>query len=423
MKTALPLLHILLLLAVAAPARAQDAVIRAGTVISTTSGATATDQKITVAKGRITSIEKWAGGMNDSVIDLRGRYVMTGLFDAHSHMALVVDQRVDGGNYYVTGILNSTPYRTVQAVANARNMLESGFTVIRDIGNNGNYADVALKKGIDEGIVPGPHMEVSGRIIAPFGGQFHLQPEKPGTGNPEYFFADGPDEIRKAVRENLHFGSTFIKLVIDDQRYIYSVDEIRTAVREAELAGTYVAAHCWTEQGARNAIEGGVRSIEHGIDMPDDVLKMARDAGVFLVGTEFTTEGLSQSLVGNDLSVFEAEHAQFVDRLKRAYAQGVKIVYGSDAVFLDPKMSRAHVSFDVLNSWREAGVSNADQLKAMTATAAELMEMADDRGELAVGKLADIIAMPSNPLDDTNALYSVDFVMKDGRVVRHPGSH
>lgn len=418
MKTAI----LFLFLAFAAPVHAQDAVIRAGTVIYSADGSTATDQKITVSNGRIAAIESWSGAMDDAVIDLADRYVMTGLFDAHTHMALVVDQRVDGGNYYVTGILNPTPYRAVQAVANARNMLESGFTVIRDIGNNGNYADVALKKGIDEGIVPGPHIEVSGRIIAPFGAQFHLQPEKPGLGNPEYFFADGPDEIRKAVRENLHFGSTFIKLVIDDQRYIYSVEEIRTAVREAELAGTYVAAHCWTEQGARNAIAGGVRSIEHGIDMPDDVLKMAKDAGVYLVGTEFTTEGLSQSLIGNDLSVFEAEHAQFVDRLTRAYAQGVKIVYGSDAVFLDLEMGRGHVSLDVLNSWREAGVSNADQLKAMTSTAAELMGMSRDRGELAVGLMADIIAMPSNPLDDTHALYDIDFVMKDGRVFRHPRS-
>ncbi len=418
MKAAVVLL--LLLLVSTAPVNAQDAIIRAGTVIYSADGSTATNQRITVAKGRISKIEKWSGPVDDSVIDLSDRFVMTGLFDAHSHMALVVDQRIDGGNYFVTGILNTTPYRAVQAVGNARNMLESGFTVIRDIGNNGNYADVAVKKGIDEGLVPGPHMEVSGRIIAPFGGQFHLQPEKPGIGNPEYFFADGPEEIRKAVRENLHFGSTFIKLVIDDQRYIYSVEEIRTAVREAESAGTYVAAHCWTEQGARNAIAAGVRSIEHGIDMPDDVLKAAKEAGVYLVGTEFTTEGLSQSLIGNDLSVFEAEHAQFVDRLKRAYAQGVKIVYGSDAVFLDPKMSRGHVSLDVLNSWREAGVSNADQLKAMTATAAELMGMSDDRGVLAVGRLADIIAMPSNPLADTNALYEVDFVMKDGRVVRRP---
>ena len=404
------------------PAHAQNTVIRAGTVIDTRDGSTSSDQKITVRDGRIESIEEWTGEMNNGVIDLSDSFVMPGLFDAHSHMALVVDPRKDGGNYFFTGILNTTAYRAVQGVANARNMLLSGFTTIRDIGNSGNYADVALKQGIDEGLVPGPHMETSGRIIAPFGGQFHLQPEKRGIANPEYFFADGVDEIRKAVRENLHFGATFIKLVIDDQRYIYSVEEIRAAVEEAERAGTYVAAHCWTEQGARNAIAAGVRSIEHGLAMPDDVLRAAKDAGVFLVGTEFTVAGLGWQ-TGVDISALEEEHNQFVDRLRRAYAMGVKIVYGSDTVFLDPDMSRAHLSLDVLNSWREAGVSNADQLKAMTVTAAALMEIGGDRGLLAAGFKADIVAMKSNPLEDTNALYDIDFVMKDGRVVRHPGTH
>lgn len=413
------LLHFLL---ISAPARAQDAVIRAGTVIDTRDGSTSVDQKIIIHEGRIVSIEAWSGSQADDVLDLSDEYVMPGLFDAHSHMSLVVDTRKDGGNYFFTGILNSTAYRAVQGVANARNMLESGFTTIRDIGNNGNYADVAIKTGIDEGIVPGPHMEVSGRIIAPFGGQFHLQPEKRGIGNPEYFFADGVDEIVKAVRENLHFGSTFIKLVIDDQRYIYSVEEIRAAVREAELAGTYVAAHCWTEQGARNAIAAGVRSVEHGLDMPDDVLQMAKDAGVYLVGTEFTVDGLSWE-TSVPVSVLEEEHAQFVDRLRRASAIGLKLVYGSDTVFLDSEMSRAHLSLDVLHSWREAGISNADQLKAMTQTAAELMGLSGDRGTLAPGKLADIVAMKSNPLEDTNALYHIDFVMKSGHLVRHPGSH
>lgn len=415
--------HLLLLLLFAIPAQAQDAVIRAGTIIHPQDGSVSIDQKITVTNGRITAIEDWSGSMDDSVTDLSDRFVMTGLFDAHSHMALVVDKRYDGGNYYVTGLLNPTAYRAVQGVANARNMLESGFTVIRDIGNNGNYADVAIKKGIDEGFIPGPHMETSGRIIAPFGAQFHLQPEKPGLGNPEYFFADGVVEIMKAVRENLHFGATFIKLVIDDQRYIYSVEEIRTAVREAELAGTYVSAHCWTEQGARNAIAAGVRSIEHGPNMPDEVLQMAKDAGVFLVGTEFTTAGLAWADPTADISAFEAEHLQFVDRLRRAYALDLKIVYGSDAVFFDAEKGRAYESFDVLHSWREAGVSNADQLKAMTSTAAELMGLSDERGALAVGLRADIVAMPANPLDDTNALYHIDYVMKDGIVYRHPGSH
>ena len=325
----------------------------------------------------------------------------------------------DGGNYFVTTILNPTPYRTVQAVANAKDMLEAGFTSIRDIGNNGYYADVALKQGIEEGLVPGPFVQAAGRIIAPFGGQFQLQSEKPGIGNPEYLFADGPEAIRKAVRENLHFGADFIKIVVDDQRYIYSAEEIKTAVEETDRAGTYVAAHCWTEQGARNAVEAGVRSIEHGLEMPDDLLQKAKDKGVYLVGTEFTVEGLGATFAGDDLSAFEKEHNLFVDRLKRAYVIGVSIVYGSDAVFKDPDMGRGHVSLDVLNSWREAGVSNADQLKALTITPAQLMNIDHERGSLDIGQYADLVAMPDNPLEDTNALYKIGFVMQNGKVIKN----
>ncbi len=410
----------LLLALIALPVSAQNAVIRAGTVIHAENGTTSSDQKITVSDGKIASIESWSGRMTDNVIDLSDSFVMAGMIDAHAHMALEVDPLKDGGNYFFTGILNTTPYRAVQGVRNSKDMLEAGFTSIRDIGNNGNYADVAIKQGIDEGLVPGPHMEVSGRIIAPFGAQFHLQPEKRNIGEPEYFFADGEVEVMKAVRENLHFGATFIKLVIDDQSYIYSVDEIRAAVREAEVAGTYVAAHCWTDQGARNAIEGGVHTIEHGPNMSDDTLQMAKDAGVYLVGTEFTLAGLAWADPSADISAFQPEHDMFVDRLRRAYAIGVTNVYGSDAVFRNAEDGRGIESLDVLSSWREAGVANDYTLRAITATAAEMMGIADTRGILAPGLAADIIAMPDNPLDDTSALHGVNWVMQNGKLVRHP---
>lgn len=397
----------------------QSSIIRAGHVVDTKNGQLQADQRIEIENGRILSIRDWTGPVTDDIIDLSDSYVLPGLIDAHTHMALVVDAKKDGGSYYVTSLLNPTPYRAVQGVANAKDMLESGFTAIRDIGNSGNYADIAIKQGIEEGLVPGPYMLTAGRIIAPFGGQFFMQPEKPGLGNPEYFYADGEQEIRKAVRENLHYGADFIKIVVDDQRYIYSVEEIAAAVDEAERAGTYVAAHCWTEQGARNAVEAGVRSIEHGPTMPDDLLRKAKEKGIFLVGTEFTVEGLGATFAGDDLSAFEKEHEMFVDRLKRAYSIGVEIVYGSDAVFLDPKMGRGHVSLDVLNSWREAGVSNADQLKALTYTAARLMKIEKDRGSIEKGKIADLIAVPENPLEDTKVLYKVHFVMQGGTIIKH----
>ena len=397
--------------------QAQDAVLRAGTVVFAHDGSSAADQRIVVTDGRIESISDWSGSM-DGVFDLSDKYVMTGLIDAHAHMALEVDPEKDGGNYFFTGIVNTTPYRAIQGVRNAKDMLEAGFTALRDIGNNGYYADVALKQAIGEGLVPGPHMEVAGRIIAPFGGQFTLQQEKPDIGAPEYFFADGPTDVMKAVRENLHFGADFIKIVVDDQRYMYSVEEIRAAVIEAEQAGGYVAAHCWTDEGARRAIEAGVHTIEHGPTMTNETLAMARDAGVWLVGTEFTIAGLAWADPGADLSVFQPEHDQFIDRLRRAKEVGIPFAYGSDAVFRNAEDGRGIESLDVLHSWREAGLTAAEQLKGMTSDAAAAMRIEDERGSLAPGMMADIIAMPRNPLEDTLALFEVDFVMHDGVVYK-----
>ncbi len=182
---------------------------------------------------------------------------MPGLFDAHTHMCLNVNPQRDAANFYVTTLLDPTGYRAIQGVANARAMLNAGFTIIRDIRNGGNYADSDLRRAIEEGIVPGPTMQNADRIIAPFGAQFQLQHEKPNLGNPEYVYADTQDELRKAIRENIRFGATLIKVVVDDQPYIYSEEDLRFIVEEATEAGLRVAAHCWTEKRGSQCHRGG----------------------------------------------------------------------------------------------------------------------------------------------------------------------
>ena len=156
--------------------------------------------------------------------------------------------------------------------------------------------------------------------------------------------------------------------------------------------------------------QGSVLSLE--------ALAMARDAGVWLVGTEFTIAGLAWADPGADLSVFQPEHDQFIDRLRRAKEVGLPFAYGSDAVFRNAEDGRGIESLDVLHSWREAGLTAAEQLKGMTSDAAAAMRIEDSRGTLAPGMMADIIAMPRNPLEDTLALFEVDFVMHDGVVYK-----
>ena len=260
------------------------------------------------------------------IIDLSKSTVLPGLFDAHTHLCMTIKKERDGGNYYITTLLDPTPYRAIEGVANARDMLAAGFTTVRDVGNSGNYADTALREAIERGLVPGPTMVNAGRIIAPYGGQFHLQPEKRTWRTPEYAFADTRDEMLKAIRENIHYGATVIKIVVDDQKYIYSVDDIRFMVAEAHRDGLKLAAHCWTRGRRAQRGRGGRRF--HRARPDDDQRRSA------------TGEEKSRRPGGNGFhgkrrageTGFPELHAVFVDRLKRAYQIGVTMAFGTDVI-------------------------------------------------------------------------------------------
>lgn len=410
------LLFALLLLALAnLTAQAQVTAIRAGKLIDPETGNVAVNQVIIVEGRRIKAV---GAGLNipagASVVDLSNSTVMPGIFDAHTHLCMTTRKQRDNGNYYFTTLLDPTGYRAIQGVANARAMLESGFTTVRDIGNAGNYADTDLRRSIEEGLVPGPTIVNAGRIIAPYGGQFNLQPEKRDLANPEYFFADTRDEIKKAIRENIHYGATVIKLVVDDQRYIYSIDDIKFAIEEAGKAGLKVAAHCWTEQGARNAAAAGVASIEHGFRMSDEALELAKKNNVVLVGTDFTEEAAVQMGI-TDAKGF---HSVWVDRLRRAYKIGVTIAYGTDVIYAQEGQTRGTLSVSFIDSFVEAGIPPKAIVKMMTTNAARLLGVDKDRGAIRPGLYADIIATPENPFDNIQTLRRVSFVMKNGAIFK-----
>jgi imidazolonepropionase-like amidohydrolase len=318
----------------------------------------------------------------------------------------------DGNSYFFTTLLDPTPYRAIEGVANARDMLAAGFTTVRDVGNAGNYADTALREAIERGVVPGPTMLNAGRIITPYGGQFHLQPEKRDLATPEYAFADTHDEMIKAIRENIHYGATVIKIVVDDQKYIYSADDIHFMVEEAHRDGLKLAAHCWTRAGAHNAAEAGVDSIEHGEMMTNEDLQLAKKNHVVLVGTDFTERAAREG-------GFPDLHPVFVDRLKRAYQIGVTMAFGTDVFVYVPGETRGSLAAEYVDSWVEAGVPAKDTLRAMTVNAARLLGVDGERGAIRPGYAADIIATPLNPLDDIQAVRKVFFVMKDGSVFKN----
>ncbi len=318
---------------------------------------------------------------------------------------------------------NTTAFRAIQGVANARTMLEAGFTTIRDLGNAGNYADTDLRRAIAEGIVPGPTMVTAGRLICPFGGQYRpsdrgytINPDHRGYEGPEYLFADTRDELRKAIRENLFYGAQVIKLVVDDQPYIYSADDLRFVLQEAHAAGVKVAAHCVTEAGARNAAEAGVDSIEHGFEMSDATIALARKNGVVLVGTDFTAAYLRE--YGTDPARAQKSYEARLDRIRRAYRAGLEMAFGSDVIFDLEGRTRGEVSLSIVDAYVDAGLPNSYILQMLTTKAARLLGVEKQRGAIRPGLAADLIAMPENPLEKIQAIKSVAFVMKDGSVCK-----
>ena len=382
--------------------------IKVGKLLDPETGKTTANQIILVEENKIKEI-----GSNVSipaeakVIDLSKATVLPGLFDAHTHLCMAVIPGRDQGNYYFTTLLDTTGYRAIEGVANGMAMLQSGFTTVRDIGNAGNYADTDLRHAIEAGWVQGPTIVNAGIIIAPYGGQFHLQPEKKDLATPEYLFADTRDEMRKAIRQNIHFGARVIKIVVDDQAYIYSTEDIRFMIAEAHAAGVKLAAHCWTHAGAHNAAEAGVDSIEHGFRMTDEDLQLAKKNNVTLVGTEFT-----EKLTGTE------EHKIWVDRLKRAYKIGVNMAFGTDVIDALPGETRGTLAIDYIQSWMDAGVPAVDTLRAMTVNAARLLGVDKERGFLKPGMAADIIATAENPAENIQTLKKVSFVMKDDAIIK-----
>ena len=393
---------------------AQATAIRAGHLIDPETGAAAANQIILIDAGKFTAI-----GANVTipqgaeVIDLSQYYVSPGLVDAHNHLALTYKRDPENNTYYLTTVLDSTAIRAVQAVSNGITMMSAGFTVVRDLGNNGNYADTALRVAIDQGWIPGPTMINSGIIIGPMGGQFFPAPERENLVYPEYLDADTPDEIVKAVRKNILFGAKVIKICVDCKSYGYTADEMKLFVSEAAKSGMKVAGHVQTHPGAMRAIEAGIWSIEHSGALDDQAHKLMAQKGIWRVGTE--------TPISEYYSPSQARWERMLEGMKNAYSNHVQMAFSTDADYFIPGMTRGQVVIDFLRSWKAAGIPAPEIFKIMTSNGYRVCDIYDKRGPIKVGLPADLIAMRGNPLQDIDALRNVSFVMKDGTVFKRDG--
>ena len=396
---------------------AQNTVIKAGHFYDSRNGKMLNNQIIVIQDGRIKEV-----GTNpkydktDKIIDLSDSWVMPGLMDCHVHITTNLSYiKRDWNDKYVT---ESNALRAIRGSIIAKQFLDNGFTTIKDIGNDGDYITADVIKSIKKGWTKGPTIIYSGKIIAPYGGQSRgINPEHEGFWEFEYIDADTPDEIKKAIRKNIYFGATVIKLVTGDNG-IYDVEDIKAAVDEAKKYDMRVTVHVVAEGiAATNVILGGAAAIEHGDNLSNVQLQLMKDKGIFLVGTDFSYDNNFAYGIGEKVAREWTD--LLVDRLKRAYKIGTPMAFGTDVVIDLPGLNRIESSLKVLETWKEAEIPAWYILQAMTIKAAELLGIDKERGILESNYYADIIAVKNNPLNDIESIKTVHFVMKEGEIIRN----
>jgi imidazolonepropionase-like amidohydrolase len=410
----------------------QTVAIRAERLIDGKSDAAVKDGVVLVVGEKIAAVGSGlAIPANAKVIDLGDATLLPGFIDAHTHLL----SEMDGTNLTLQDVemlrivaTQSTAERALLGVKLAREDLEAGITTVRDVGNSGVNGDVALRRAIQRGWVPGPRMVTSTRALAAQGGQFGiLTPAAQGLIEEEYVTVRGPESARQAVRQALYDGAGCIKVIVNGSPANVTADEMKAIVDEAHTAGVKVAAHAIGDKATRIAAQAGVDSIEHAYVVPDDVLKMMVEKHIFLVPTDGTLKTFMDMTFGtrepteSERTEREKEYAPFVkaeqERLKRAVKFGVPIAAGSDMYLTMPRMTRGQASLLVYEAYAEAGLTPMEIIHAATRNAAELLGMQDRVGTLEPEKLADVICVPGDPLKDIRVLEHAKFVMKGGAVV------
>lgn len=407
--------------------------LRAARLIDGTGAATiknavviVTDNKIT-AVGDTNSVRIPSGA---KVIDLGDVTLLPGFIDAHTHLVGRVLGDPDGD---MAAVRDYDSFAAILSVRHARDTLMAGFTSVRNVGASGRFDDMALRKAINEGWTPGPRMESAGHAIGITGGHCDENGFRPGVAeqSPMDGVADGPEQIRLAVRLQIKYGADVIKTcatggVLSEGDAVgatqYSFEELKALVDEANKLDRKVAAHAHGTEGIKLAVRAGVSSIEHGSFLDEEGARMMAERGTFLVPTLSASEAVEKAAKNGVLKGLRAEKALAAAAamrrgIKIAVANKVQIALGTDAgVIVHGTNAR---EFFLMCDW--GGMTPMESIMAGTMGGAKLLGWDKNLGSLTPGKWADIVAVNGDPLKDIHNMEKVVFVMKNGMVYKHAG--
>ncbi len=405
-------------------ATAQMTVINADRMLDVRSGKMTSPASIVIEDGLITAINPDNVPSAANVIELGDKTLLPGLIDMHTHLTL---DFFTGDDWVTMPVLETAPDWAIRGVVFAERTLMAGFTTVRDLGANTGFPDVALMKAIDRGMIPGPQMWPAGHYITITGGHCDVTGFAPGVLElgPKQGVSDGVDEVIKAVRYQAKHGVRVIKVCatagvfsfsgsapIGAQQY--SLDELQAMVREATKLGLKVAAHAHGTEGINAAVIAGVASIEHGSILSDESIELMLEHGTYLVPNLYlNSTPLPPETPPATVAKSKYLEPLVVQSLLKAYEAGVKMALGTDSgVYPHGENGREFAALVA------EGISPLHSLRMATINAADLLGV-DDRGELADGKLADIIAVDGNPLDNISSMENVRFVMKHGEIYKN----
>jgi len=389
-------------------------VLTGATLIDGTGGEPVRRRAVVVEDGRIAGVVDEATLPRGGRLDLSGHTLLPGLINCHVHFCLGAEPDP------VTPIRNEpAAMTTIKAALRARQTVEAGVTTVRDLGGR-DYVELAVKRAVDQGLIPGPRILAAGRPICMTGGHGHFIARE----------ADGPDDVRRAVREQLKAGVDLVKIIatggvltpgVEPGAAQLAADEIRAAIEEARKAGRRTAAHAMGTAGIAHCVEAGITTIEHGVYLTPEIVARMRESGIFLVATlnapaAIATGGVAAGIPEFMVRKSDAVTAAHVASFQLALEAGVPMAAGSDAgTPLNPHGSLV----PELGLMVKHGMTPLQAIRAATSTAAEALGLTGETGRIAPGHAADLLAVAGDPAARIEELDAVRLVMARGRMVKN----